>query len=137
MHFQLLNVILWPREGGEPRVVKFEPGMANVISGASKTGKSSVIPIIDYCLGSEKCAIPVGVIRETCAWFGVLVDTLEGQKLLARREPGGQKASGDMLLLEGPVVEVPSVITAKNQNVDYVKAVLNRLSGLSNLQFEP
>lgn len=137
MHFQLLQVILWPREGGEPRVVKFETGKVNVISGASKTGKSSVIPIIDYCLGSEKCAIPVGVIRETCSWFGVLVDTLEGQKLLARREPGGQKASGEMLLLEGPVVEVPSVIAAKNQNVDYVKAVLNRLSGLSNLQFEP
>jgi hypothetical protein len=137
MHFQLLKVILWPRDGGEPRVVEFESGMVNVISGASKTGKSSVIPIIDYCLGSEKCAIPVGVIRETCAWFGVLVDTLEGQKLLARREPGGQKASGEMLLLEGPAVEVPPVITAKNQNVDYVKAVLNRLSGLSNLQFEP
>lgn len=137
MHFQLLKVILWPREGGEPRVVKFETGKVNVISGASKTGKSSVIPIIDYCLGSEKCAIPVGVIRETCSWFGVLVDTLEGQKLLARREPGGQKASGEMLLLEGPEVRVPSVITAKNQNVDYVKAVLNRLSGLSNLQFEP
>lgn len=137
MHFQLLKVILWPREGDEPRVVKFEPGMVNVISGASKTGKSSVIPIIDYCLGSEKCAIPVGVIREKCSWFGILVDTLEGQKLLARREPGGLKASGEMLLLEGPVVEVPSVITGKNQNVDYVKAVLNRLSGLSNLQFEP
>lgn len=137
MHFQLLKVILWPREGGEPRVVKFEPGMVNVISGASKTGKSSVIPIIDYCLGSEKCAIPVGVIRETCSWFGVLVDTLEGQKLLARREPGNLKASGDMLLLEGAAVEIPSAIVGKNQNVDYVKAVLNRLSGLSNLQFEP
>jgi Protein of unknown function (DUF3732) len=137
MHFKLLKVILWPREGGEPRVVKFEPSMVNVISGASKTGKSSVIPIIDYCLGSEKCAIPVGVIRETCSWFGVLVDTLEGQKLLARREPGSLKASGDMLLLEGTVVEVPSVITERNHNVDYVKAVLNRLSGLSNLQFEP
>lgn len=137
MHFKLLKVILWPREGGEPRVVKFEPSMVNVISGASKTGKSSVIPIIDYCLGSEKCAIPVGVIRETCSWFGVLVDTLEGQKLLARREPGSLKASGDMLLLEGTVVEVPSVITNKNHNVEYVKAVLNRLSGLSNLQFEP
>lgn len=136
MHFQLLKVILWPRKGGEPRVVKFEPGVVNVITGASKTGKSSVIPIIDYCLGSEKCAIPVGVIRDTCSWFGVLVDTLEGQKLLARREPGGQKASGEMLLLEGPAVEVPSIITEKNQNVEYVKAVLNRLSGLSNLQFE-
>ncbi len=137
MYFHLLKLILWPRAGGEPRIVQFEPGMVNVISGASKTGKSSVIPIIDYCLCSEKCAIPVGVIRETCSWFGVLVDTLEGQKLLARREPGGLKASGEMLLLEGPVVEVPSTITGKNQNVDYVKDVLNRLSGLPNLQFEP
>jgi len=136
MRFQLLKVILWPRKGGEPRVVEFEPGMVNVISGASKTGKSSVIPIIDYCLGSQKCAIPVGVIRDTCSWFGVLVDTLEGQKLLARKEPGGLKASGEMLLLEGTVIEVPSIILEKNQNVEYVKGVLNRLSGLSNLQFE-
>ncbi|HEX7388131.1 MAG TPA: DUF3732 domain-containing protein [Castellaniella sp.] len=132
-----MKVILWPYSGGEPRVVKFEANKVNVISGASKTGKSSVIPIIDYCLGSEKCAIPVGVIRDTCSWFGILVDTLEGQKLLARREPGGLKASGEMMLLEGPVVEIPSEIAGKNQNVDYVKAVLNRLAGLSNLQFEP
>lgn len=137
MYFQLRQVILWPRHGGEPRVVKFEPGVVNVISGASKTGKSSVIPIIDYCLGSEKCAIPVGVIRETCSWFGVLVETLEGQKLIARREPGNLKASGDMLLLEGTEVESPLVIQEKNQTVDYVKTVLNRLAGLSNLQFEP
>ncbi|WP_175958555.1 DUF3732 domain-containing protein [Burkholderia sp. BCC0405] len=137
MYFQLRQLILWPRHGGEPRVVKFEPGVVNVISGASKTGKSSVIPIVDYCLGSEKCAIPVGVIRESCSWFGVLVDTLEGQKLIARREPGDLKASGDMLLLEDVAVEPPAVIQEKNQTVDYVKAVLNRLAGLSNLQFEP
>ncbi|MPV69138.1 DUF3732 domain-containing protein [Burkholderia sp. BE17] len=137
MYFQLRQLILWPRRGGEPRIVKFEPGVVNVISGASKTGKSSVIPIVDYCLGSEKCAIPVGVIRESCSWFGVLVDTLEGQKLIARREPGDLKASGDMLLLEDVAVEPPAVILEKNQTVDYVKAVLNRLAGLSNLQFEP
>lgn len=137
MYFPLRQVVLWPRRGGDPRIVKFEPGMVNVISGASKTGKSSMIPIIDYCLGSEKCAIPVGVIRESCSWFGVLIDTLEGQKLIARREPGDLKASGDMLLLEGPIVDLPLVIREKNQTVDYVKAVLNRLSGLSNLQFEP
>jgi len=117
--------------------VEFKPGVVNVISGASKTGKSSVIPIIDYCLGSEKCAIPVGVIRESCSWFGVLVDTLEGQKLIARREPGDLKASGDMLLLEGPEVELPPIIQQKNQTVEYVKGVLNRLSDLSNLPFEP
>lgn len=128
---------MWPRCGGEPRVVKFEPGMVNVISGASKTGKSSVIPIIDYCLGSNKCAIPVGVIRETCSWFGVLIDTVEGQKLFARREPGELKSSGEMFLLEAPEIKPPQEIQAKNQNVEHVKAVLNRLAGLSNLQFEP
>lgn len=137
MYFQLRQVILWPRRGGEPRIVEFEPGMVNVISGGSKTGKSSVIPIIDYCLGSDKCAIPVGVIRETCSWFGVLIDTVEGQKLLARREPGELKSSGDMLLLEAPEITPPQQIDTKNQNVGYVKAVLNRLAGLSNLQFEP
>ena len=138
MHFQLRQVILWPRGGGEPRVVAFEPKKkVNVISGGSKTGKSSVIPIIDYCLGSDKCAIPIGVIRQTCSWFGVLIDTLEGQKLLARREPGDLKSSGDMFLLEAPQIEPPNAIHEKNQNVTYVKEVLNRLAGLSNLQFEP
>ncbi len=137
MYFQIRQVILWPKNGGVPRVVEFSPGMVNVISGASKTGKSSVIPIIDYCLGSDKCSIPVGVIRESCSWFGVLMDTEEGQKLLARREPADQKSSGDMLLLEGPEVVPPKIIQAKNQNVEYVKAVLNRLAGLSNLEFDP
>jgi tetratricopeptide (TPR) repeat protein len=137
MYFQLRKVILWPRAGGEPRELIFEPGIVNVISGASKTGKSAVIPIIDYCLGSDKCAIPVGVIREACSWFGIVVDTLEGQKLLARREPGNQQGTGDMFLLEGPEVQVPGTIETKSTNVDYVKSVLNRLAGLSNLDFEP
>jgi Protein of unknown function (DUF3732) len=137
MYFQLRELILWPRIDAPPRVLAFRPGAVNVISGASKTGKSAVIPIIDYCLGADKCAIPVGVIRENCAWFGVVVDTIEGQKLLARREPGDQQNTGDMVLIEAPEVAVPERITEKTTNVDVVKNVLNRLAGLSNLEFEP
>ncbi|WP_374550953.1 hypothetical protein [Sphingobium yanoikuyae] len=48
MHLQILKLILWSKDGHPPRIVSFEPGMTNVISGASKTGKSAVIPIIDY-----------------------------------------------------------------------------------------
>jgi hypothetical protein len=109
----------------------------NVISGASKTGKSAVIPILDYCLGAEKCTIPVGVIREKCAWFGVVIDTFEGQKLMARPEPGDQRSTGDMVLMEAPEITVPYRIPEKNANIDSIKAVLNRLSGLSNLGFDP
>jgi uncharacterized protein DUF3732 len=137
MYFQLRKLVLWPRIDAPPRVLTFKSGAVNVISGASKTGKSAVIPIIDYCLGADKCAIPVGVIRENCAWFGIVVETVEGQKLLARREPGDQQKTGDMVLLEGPQVEVPDRIDEKNTNVDTVKDTLNRLARLTNLDFEP
>jgi tetratricopeptide (TPR) repeat protein len=137
MYFQIRKLILWSRKEAKPRVVEFQPGVVNVISGASKTGKSAVIPIIDYCLGADKCAIPVGVIRENCAWFGIVLDTIEGQKLLARREPGDQQNTGDMLLLEAPEVAVPDRIAEKTTNADAVKGMLNRLAGLSNLDFEP
>ena len=127
MYFQIRKIVLWPRIDAPPRVLEFKPGIVNVISGASKRGKSAVIPIIDYCLGAEKCAIPVGVIRENCAWFGLVVETVEGQKLLARREPGDQQSTGDMLLIEAPEVEVQPRIADKNTNVDVVKVTLNRL----------
>ena len=130
-------LVLWPRIDAPPRVLDFRPGVVNVISGASKTGKSAVIPIIDYCLGADKCAIPVGVIRENCAWFRIVLDTVEGQKLLARREPGDQQNTGDMVLIEAAEVEVPGRIEEKSTNVEAVKGVLNRLAGLSNLEFEP
>lgn len=137
MHFQLLKLVLWPKGDFPPREVPFEPGMVNVISGASKTGKSAVIPIIDYCLGSAKCRIPVGTIRQSCSWFGVLVETMEGQKLFARREPGENQQTGDMFILEAPAVEIPQRIADKNGTTDQLKKTLDRLAGLSNLRLDP
>lgn len=138
MHFQILKLVLWSRAGHEPRIVSFEPSMVNVISGASKTGKSAVIPIIDYCLASTKCSIPVGTIRKACSWFGVVIQTIEGQKLLARREPGDAKQTGDMMLIEDDdEVVVPLDTPVKNTTSDGVKRILDRLSALSNLDLEP
>lgn len=79
--------------------MKFEPDKINIITGASRTGKSAIIPIIDYCLGSGKCTIPVDTIRNACAWFGVLFNLENEQLLLCRREPGNQMATGDMFIL--------------------------------------
>jgi hypothetical protein len=137
MHFQILKLILWSKGGHAPRVVEFEPGMVNVISGASKTGKSAVIPIIDYCLASGKCSIPVGTIRTACSWFGIVIETMEGQKLLARREPGDARQTGDMFILEGNLVEVPAEAPTKNTTADTVKRMLDKLAGLSQLGLNP
>lgn len=138
MKFQLLEIVLWSKNPSHPpRRLKFEVGMANVITGGSKTGKSAVVPIIDYCLGSDRCAVPVATIRDACSWFGILIVTEEGEKLLARREPGGQQSTGDMFLIEGRSVEIPQLAPEKNTTVDAVKWDLDRLAGLSNLGFDP
>jgi uncharacterized protein DUF3732 len=139
MRFQIRQVVLWPRNKNfQPRTVTFQPGTTNVITGASQTGKSAIVPIIDYCLGSGKCSIPTGIIRKTTEWFGVVADTSKGQILLARREPGVLQATGDMFMMEDQrEIAVPASISAKNTNRDFVKAYLDELAELTSLDFEP
>jgi hypothetical protein len=108
----------------------------NVISGASQTGKSAIIPIIDYCLGSDKCAIPVGRIRETTQWFGVVFETVEGQKLFARKEPGNQVQTEEMYIFEAEEIVLPEYIESRNSNTDYAKRILNRVAGITNLPLD-
>lgn len=137
MYFQILEIILWPKKTSfGPRRLTFKPGCVNVISGSSKTGKSAIIPIVDYCLGSDKCTIPVNTIRNACEWFGVLIQTINGQKLFARREPGEQKSTGDMYVQEGNSIIIPCKIEQKNASVDYVKRSLDELAGLTTLDFD-
>jgi hypothetical protein len=136
MYFQIRGIVLWPRnENFEPRTLKFELGKVNVISGASRTGKSAVIPIIDYCLGSSTCSIPVNTIRKYCEWFGIVVATSQGDKLLARKEPGTQRSTDEMFILEAAkITKIPNRLT-KNTSAGAVKRLLDDLANLSNLDF--
>ena len=138
MLFQIKKIVLWPKKPSlPPREVVFHPHCVNVISGASRTGKSAIIPIIDYCLGADKCAIPVETIRNACSWFGVLVETDEGQKLFARREPGTLKSTGEMFVSQGKAVDIPTDCPQKNTTAENVKSRFDELSGLSRLDFDP
>lgn len=136
MLFQIRQLILWPRNPRfQARRLEFAIGKVTVISGASKTGKSAIIPIIDYCLGAQSCAIPVKTIRESCEWFGIIVKTSGGEKLFARREPGAQRSTDDMFLLEAAEIkDIPKVVT-KNANAGDVRRLLDELAGLTNLDF--
>lgn len=136
MYFQIRGIVLWPRNKNfKPRTLHFELGKVNVISGASRTGKSAVIPIIDYCLGASTCSIPVNTIRKHCEWFGIVVATEQGEKLLARKEPGNQRSTNDMYLLEAEkITSIPSRLE-KNTNVMAVKRQLDELANLSSLDF--
>lgn len=137
MKFTINSVILWAKkEGFAPRVLPFETQTINIITGSSRTGKSALIPVIDYCLGSEKCAIPVDIIRNACSWFGVLFDLDSEQLLLCRREPGDKASTGDMFMLRDKEIAIPETVS-KNATLDSIKDLLNELFGMSFLELDP
>jgi len=117
MKLNILKIILWPKSNDLiRREIDFRPGMINIITGQSGTGKSSLTSIIDYCLGSGKCTIPVGIIRELTAWYGVLLKLDSTELLLARQDPEDQQATDAMYWIQGNKLEIPAIITAKNTN---------------------
>ncbi len=136
MRFEINKIILWPKKIDKTyREIKFYPNSINIITGASRTGKSAIIPIIDYCLGSDKCTIPVDTIRDACEWFGILIK-LEGEELLlCRREPGEKRTTVDMYIQREKNIIIPDRIT-KNTTLSSVKDVLNEIFSMTFLELE-
>lgn len=111
MKLTILTVILWPKAlKHAPRIIPFMPGKINIITGESATGKSTLTSIIDYCLGSVKCSIPVGLIREMTGWFSLHIQLANTEMIVARRNPEGQQTTTDLYWQEGLTLTVPPTI---------------------------
>ena len=65
--------------------VKFTTGV-NIITGKSSTGKSAIIEIFDYCMGSSEFNIPSGVITDNADIYFVILSIKETFLVLARKE---------------------------------------------------
>ena len=129
MKFQIEKLVIWPVQVElPPQEINFHLGKVNIITGASRTGKSAVIPIIDYCLGSGTCSIPIEIIRDNASWYGIVV-VLEGEKLLlARKAPVGQRPSTECFVSRGCMVTIPNEIEKSNQNTESLKLLLDSIS---------
>lgn len=133
MKFQIEKLILWPKNAKyNYKAIDFDINSVNVITGDSRTGKSAIIPIIDYCLASGECYIPTQTIRNACSWFGIVVNLENSKVLLARREPGIQKSTSDMMFVQGEEIDIPEV-PEKNANCQVVKQFLDEYARLSFL----
>lgn len=71
-------------QNGEKRNVDFTEGV-NIITGDSKTGKSALVEIIDYCLCSSRCTIPKGRITDFGDLF-CLIFVVNNKTLIIGRE---------------------------------------------------
>lgn len=132
MKFMLDSLILWPTNPeNKIRRILFKQDKISIIHGISGTGKSSIISIIDYCLGASKCAIPVGIIRESVMWFGITVDIMGHKRLIARKTPGEKSVSNEFYLSTYDD-ELPDSLIATDNNSTF-KNKFNQLVQLSDL----
>ncbi len=131
MKFQIENIIIWPKKTYfKPRVLNFELGKVNIITGASRTGKTAIIPIVDYCLASDKCLIPIEIIRDNASWYGIVAVLEDDKVLIARKAPDGNISSDEFYFLREKDIVIPDIISAGNETKNGIKIQLNNIAQL-------
>lgn len=101
---QLLALALYRHGGLARRDVRFHPGELNIVTGESKTGKSALLTITEFCLGRDNYLAPAGPIADHVAWYGSLwqlTDALDGPRAFVGRPapPKGQQST-ELAMLE-------------------------------------
>lgn len=79
-----IEAIILLDDSNQKRYVDFCAGI-NIISGESKTGKSALVEIIDYCLCSSRCTVPKGVITDFATIFGLFI-VINGKRFIIARK---------------------------------------------------
>jgi Protein of unknown function (DUF3732) len=138
MSLQISKLVLYSRNG-DVRELPFALGSLNILTGASKTGKSAIIDIIDYCTGRSECNVAAGVIRKHVGWYAVLFQLGESQIFVARRNPDPtEKASPDVYLERGRDIPTPEFgALHKNTTVDALEKFLGAAIGISENEHRP
>jgi len=138
MSFQVLDIVLYGFNQ-EQRVLSLKPGCLNIITGSSKTGKTALIEIMDYCFGASECGIPEGIIRQTVEWVGVRLQVPEGHVFAARRlPPNGQETSSDVFYVVGKEIDLPDYSSlTQTTNPKALEKMLTTHAGISQNIHEP
>lgn len=138
MSIQILDIVLYA-EDRHPRVLSLQPGRLNIITGDSKTGKSALISIVDYCLGSGSYQVPHGVIRGHVVWYGLRLTDGQTQHFVARRAPDANRQSTtDAYYVTGSSLAIPSLEQLDvTTNIDTVVERLGVVTGIALNRHDP
>lgn len=143
MELYIKNIILYPKNRDlKPRLLTFKEDKINIITGTSQKGKSAIITIIDYCLGSGDCNIPIGLIRDTTEVFALYVK-IYGEHYFIGRENYDEHKSKMYIYKESSDKNLDlrsnAWLSNKNDysiNLQYFKSFINNIAGFKNLETE-
>ena len=116
MTLQIRAISVYSRDG-ERRDVNFKLGALNIVTGASKTGKSALLDIVDYCWGRAECTVPEGEIRKGVSWFAVHFDKEGEGILIARKSPGPAGRASDEIYFARGLDEIPADASGFHKNI--------------------
>ena len=136
---QLLYLAVYDAAGNR-RDLQFIPGQLNIVTGASATGKSALLEMVEYCLGRDTIMMPVGPITATVQWYAALFLLPDGGRaFVARPAPQPGRASTQRAMLEfGADLELlPASSLAVNIDTDALREQLGRRIGIEENQHEP
>ena len=138
MIFQIINIVVYGTNK-EKRSIELKPNCVNVITGQSKTGKSALTHIVDYCLGRKECNVPAGVIRKNVSWYAIKLQTSTGEIFIARKNPEtGKESSEDIYFARGSDIALPEAeVLVKNANMETLNTLLSQLLGIADYSHEP
>lgn len=138
MSFQIKDIVFYGHNG-EMRRLEFAHGRLNIITGASKTGKTALISVLEYCFGSSDCQIPEGIMRRAVAWAGVRLAVPAGEVFIARRLPApGRNSSSDVHYAVGNQVELPPANQLmQTTNPNALEGLLAAHAGIGQNRHDP
>ena len=144
MQLKIKNIILYPESSEhKPRVISFDMKKLNIITGYSQRGKSAIIDIIDYCLGSGECNIPVGKIRNSVSVYALYIELNSEFYFLARENYEVSKSImyffKENLKGENRDLRSNKWLSNKSEykvNTNFVKKLLSELAGFKNYTTE-
>ena len=140
MQIKIKNIILYPKSTDhKPRVITFDTKKLNIITGYSQRGKSAIIDIIDYCLASGECNIPVGKIRESVSVYALYLELEDEYYFLARENFEESKSTmyffKENIKGENSALRSNEWLSNKSEykvNTSFVKKMLSELAGFRN-----
>ncbi|EGQ9279880.1 DUF3732 domain-containing protein [Vibrio vulnificus] len=112
---------------GERRLLELKEGL-NIITGDSKTGKSALIEIVDFCLFSERSTIPIGKITEWADRFCVVYTLIDRKIILSRSL---SKKTKSIISIESPNFDTSRFLTK-----EYLEGYPSRDYKLVQKEFE-
>lgn len=137
---QLVSLSLYSSRG-ERRTIHFRVGSLNVITGQSKTGKSVLVKLIDYCLGRSDVPTSAGKVEAALRWVGVVWQFADGGRAFVGRPlPDVGQATNSQAMVRfgdetlGPL-DFSDLVT--NQTCTSMRVMLGDRIGITESRVEP